>query len=333
MPQLARPAARKTPTTRYSRPLVPRRIASSSAYLASSGGASAVAVAASSETIENAARGLYGAISRASTASRRRVWRHDQSTTFAPRSCIRCEPGWWTLIDASFQGSRRPAASRRHPRPGGEPTRLPRGRRYRRKAHASVPVVRQLGADSSTASRRSGPRPHRAPEGIPRSRRAPEGGPRSRRAPEARGRLDGVREALLEHSVLVDLAVDGARADELRVRPARGDAAVGEDDDLVGERDRRQAVRDDERRPAGHRLAQARPDQRLGRGVDGRGRVVEDQDPRVDGKRAGDREPLALAAGERDPALADDGVVALRQLLDEIVRLRRASRALDLLVG
>ena len=49
-----------------------------------------------------------------------------------------------------------------------------------------------------------------------------------------------------------------------------------------------------------HRLAQAEPDPRLGRRVDGRGRVVEDEDPRVDRERARDRDPLALAARERD---------------------------------
>ena len=53
-------------------------------------------------------------------------------------------------------------------------------------------------------------------------------------------------------------------------------------------------------------------DPRLGGGVDGCGRVVEDQDPRIGEQRAGDREALALAAREREPALADDGVLALR---------------------
>ena len=82
-------------------------------------------------------------------------------------------------------------------------------------------------------------------------------------------------------------------------------AAVVEHDDLVGERDRREPVGDDERRAAPHRLAQARADPRLGGRVDRGGRVVEDQDARVDEERAGDREALALAARERDAALAD----------------------------
>ena len=56
-------------------------MASSTANLARRGGASAVAVAASSETIESAVRALYGLVSRASSAMRLRVRRQDQSST------------------------------------------------------------------------------------------------------------------------------------------------------------------------------------------------------------------------------------------------------------
>ena len=109
----------------------------------------------------------------------------------------------------------------------------------------------------------------------------------------------------------------------------RDDAPVVEHDDLVGERDRRQPVGDDDRRPVAHDLAQPGADLRLGRGVDGRGRVVEDEDARIDQERAGDRDPLPLPARERDPALADDGVVAVRELEDELVRLRGLGGGLD----
>ena len=105
-----------------------------------------------------------------------------------------------------------------------------------------------------------------------------------------------------------------------------------EHDDLVGERDRRKAVRDDQRRPVAHRRAEAGPDARLGRRVDRGGRVVEDEYARVDRERARDRDSLPLPARERDPALADHRVVALRQPLDELVRLRCPRGALDLLV-
>ena len=95
----------------------------------------------------------------------------------------------------------------------------------------------------------------------------------------------------------------------------------------------RQAVRDDDRRPALHRLPEAEADAGLGGGVHRRGGVVEDQDPRIDEQRPRDRDPLPLAAGERDPALADHGFVALGQLLDELCRLRLPRGLLDLLVG
>ena len=72
-------------------------------------------------------------------------------------------------------------------------------------------------------------------------------------------------------------------------------------------------------------------DRGLGACVDRRGRVVEDQDPRVGEERAGDRDPLALAARERQAALADQRLVAVGEALDEAVRLRAARRGLDLL--
>ena len=49
--------------------------------------------------------------------------------------------------------------------------------------------------------------------------------------------------------------------------------------------------------------------------------------------RARDRDPLALAAGQRQPALADQRVVALGQAADEVVGLGRPGGVLDLLAG
>jgi hypothetical protein len=92
-------------------------------------------------------------------------------------------------------------------------------------------------------------------------------------------------------------------------------------------------VRDHERRAPLHRLAQRELDRLLGRGVDRGGGIVEHEDPRVGHERAGDRDPLALAAGEREAALADHGVVAVGQLGDEAGRLRALGGPLDLLAG
>ena len=55
----------------------------------------------------------------------------------------------------------------------------------------------------------------------------------------------------------------------------------------------------------------------LGERVHRRERVVEHDDARSGDERARERDPLALAAGEVDAALADQRVVAVRQLVGE----------------
>ena len=74
------------------------------------------------------------------------------------------------------------------------------------------------------------------------------------------------------------LAVVRAAAHQLVVRALVGDAAVVQHDDAVGEVQRRDAVRDEQRRAVGQHLAQPVVDGLLGAGVDRAGRVVEDQD-------------------------------------------------------
>ena len=92
-----------------------------------------------------------------------------------------------------------------------------------------------------------------------------------------------------------------------------GHASVVEDRDPVGVADGEQVVRDDDRRALAHQLAQRLEQALAGLGVEaGRG-LVEDQHRRVGEQRAGDRDPLALAAGEVAAALADVGVVAVRR--------------------
>ena len=70
------------------------------------------------------------------------------------------------------------------------------------------------------------------------------------------------------------------------------------------------------------RSAQAVLDQRLALAVEARRGLVEDQDARVGENRARDRDALALPARQLDAALADDRVVALLELLDELVAVR-----------
>ena len=78
-------------------------------------------------------------------------------------------------------------------------------------------------------------------------------------------------------------------------------------------------VRDQERRAplgsVGHRTL----DLILSGAVDGAGRVVQDQDAGVGQEGPGDGQPLALAAGELHAPLADEGVVAVGEPVDELV--------------
>src|SRR2546423_2667585 len=169
---------------------------SSTAYLERKGGASAVAVAARSETTENAVRTRYGLVSRASVSSRRRVRAHDQSSTSAPRCCVRWPPGCQTLTGRAFL-----VHARAVPHPyGWGCARRPRGRRYQPPWYASAPIQYQNAASGDLL--------------------------------HGRPRLDGVGEPPLEQAVLVDVPVDAARLEQLLVRPTRDDSPLVEHDDL-----------------------------------------------------------------------------------------------------
>ncbi len=61
-------------------------------------------------------------------------------------------------------------------------------------------------------------------------------------------------------------------------------------------------------------------------GIQRRARLVEDHDRRIFQKRAGDREPLAFAAGKRAAAFADHGRQAIPLLSDKIFCLRPCER-------
>ena len=70
----------------------------------------------------------------------------------------------------------------------------------------------------------------------------------------------------------------------------------------------------------------------LGAVVHGAGRLVEHQDRRIEQQRAGDRDRLALAAGQALAALADVQVEAQRMARDEVLDAGDARRAQHRLV-
>ena len=112
-----------------------------------------------------------------------------------------------------------------------------------------------------------------------------------------------------------------------------GDAAFAQDHDQVGPADLGEAVGDDERSPAASGGGDGALDLVFGGRVDGAGRVIKDQDTRIGQEGTRDRQALALAAREGHAALAYDGLVALFELLDEILNLSRFCGGFDLEAG
>ena len=101
-------------------------------------------------------------------------------------------------------------------------------------------------------------------------------------------------------------------------------------DDPVRRPRRLQAVGDhDGGPPVGHLLHRG-GDVRLGDEVEVRGRLVEQEEDRVDELGAGQRDQLALTGRQRPAALGQLVVVPAREAGDEVVRTDRPSRRLDL---
>ncbi len=117
----------------------------------------------------------------------------------------------------------------------------------------------------------------------------------------------------------VEVVVAAVQCVERFVGAAFDDASLLDDEDLVGAADRGEAVGDDEGRPSLHEVAEAVLNHGLGLGVEGAGSLIEDEDAGVGQDGAGDGDALALAAGELDAALADDGFVLLWEALGELV--------------
>jgi hypothetical protein len=92
---------------------------------------------------------------------------------------------------------------------------------------------------------------------------------------------------------------------------------------------RREAVRHRDHCSAPGQFSQHGVHGGLGRGVQRGGDLVEQQHLRVSHQRAGDRQPLALAAREPAPALPERRVVSLRQGGNRLVQLGQPDRGLD----
>jgi hypothetical protein len=116
----------------------------------------------------------------------------------------------------------------------------------------------------------------------------------------------------------------GATGEQLGEAATLDDPTGLEHQDQIRLAHGRETVRDHERGAAAHHVLQRLLHPRLGRRIQRAGGFVQDQDWRVLEQRAGDRQALALAAGQGGATLADQRVVAFRLAQDEIVRLGEA---------
>ena len=207
----------------------------------------------------------------------------------------------------------------------------------------TVIVTSRPHSDRRCGGQQLAEQPSRAgPQEDARRRPTAPRGPPSRRRASSRGRPGAIRRGtaasarsthLRQLAVLREqVAVRGHVGEQVAVPADRGDPAVGEQRDPVGQQHRRGPVGHDQRRRPGEHVAQRPLDQRLGVHVEGRQRVVEDQHGRPAEDGAGEREPLPLPAGQRQPLLADAGGQAPGQVVHEL-GLRDPQRLLDVGVG
>ena len=102
-----------------------------------------------------------------------------------------------------------------------------------------------------------------------------------------------------------DLLIDRAALQQLVMRAGPGQTAVVEHEDLIRVADGGHALRDQHDRGLPRQMRQRLAKRGVGGKVQRGGAVVEDEDGGPPHQRAGDRQPLALAAGEIAPAGLD----------------------------
>ena len=148
--------------------------------------------------------------------------------------------------------------------------------------------------------------------------------PTSARRPAVSASSAAISSACWANCVSYSSAYRPPAREQLGVPAALDDVAVEDHQDLRRLAHRREAVRDDDRGASGERGLERLLDRDLRLRVEMGGRLVEDDDLGRLQQQARDGDALLLAAREAVAAVADDGVEAVRQRLDERQDLRRA---------
>src|SRR5258705_8023341 len=144
-------------------------------------------------------------------------------------------------------------------------------------------------------------------------------------------RMSSLAAILFAYLLLENLAIKTALPNEFLVCAPFNDATLFQDKNLIGVVDGGKTLRDHKRRPVFAQPLHRLLNQVLSRRIDARRRIVENEDARIHQESARDGDTLALAAAQRNAPLADDRVITIFQLRDELVRLRCMSALLDFL--
>ena len=127
--------------------------------------------------------------------------------------------------------------------------------------------------------------------------------------------------------------IKGAGRKKLRLCAGGFDLAVIHDNDLVGVRDGRQAVGDDQQRLALHQPCQRRLDDRLVFRVGVGGSLVQDDDGRVLQHGPGNGDALPFAAGQVSAGCTAYGLIAVLQPHDKLMAAAFLRGVNDLRIG
>src|SRR3954469_23112583 len=115
-------------------------------------------------------------------------------------------------------------------------------------------------------------------------------------------------------------SINIAPFEKLFVAAAVVDSAALEHEHRVGRYQHREAVGNDDESAAFGNPQQICIDDRLAFSIEGAGRLVEDQDARIPDQRARYRQSLPLTARKVCRAFLDVGLVASRQMFDDLFR-------------
>src|SRR5439155_11565979 len=111
------------------------------------------------------------------------------------------------------------------------------------------------------------------------------------------------------------------------------DFSVFQDENLVCAANGGETVRDDESSSAKHQVGERLLHEHLGLRIQFGGGFVQNENGRILQNRARNGDALPLAAAQARAAFANHGVIALRQLDDEIVRQRGLRGGNDFFLG